>query len=1550
MDFILNSHNKKLIDIIFPNLLSEHKQLIVDSLNKIFDVLLKTIFKNNKNNFINQMKLNDSRDILGFITLLLPYFDFSSKEITIKIKSLDDIFKDPDPSNIIFTNNIFKSTYYIDHDTLNYTLTEYKQYFFNNTQKIINTINKVKFKLYSNWLNIFPIGFKNNNIDYENEVYKNLKIRWEKKDFNYESDNILLGFDTLFGTISNFLYNDICTIKWMIYDYYRGDEIYPSIIHISELLNINNILNEEYDITSFNINNNNNIFYRLPIERQITLKKIWDNVILETKNINNLTNLLLFFLKKNIYKIDNYNISNECKLFFKNSRELKDDKEEIDKIEEKLYFEKNEGRNYIKEIIYNIEYADIYDYIFECMHQFRYTWYGFMCLTSKKVILDKISFKNYFKLFFYDEINKVKKIYENISEEFFSLKLFYNYFKSLIHTNVKIDNSEVYLKYGNTWDELHVNFKVFIESRLNEFDDEIIWFNIPNNLKRIPFMAALDEELISEYMKRIRYILFNVNFIPKIIMITLIYNGILTEFIYNPEITNKNELPDKNLDLMRYKNKIIEKIKIDDYKNYYNFLSNTIYSVIPNSCETIKNSFWYNNFGGDWVAQIQIYHHFINQRFMIITAVTGAGKSTVIPFILLYALKILNYNNNCKLVCTAPRIVPVIKNTKRISESLGYKYNEYIQFDDQTKKERKFIKKELITYIQFKHSKDNTTDDYYHPKLIFETDGALYQEIKDKYLFKVDIDKTYKNLFDIILIDEAHEHNTYMDLILTLARNNLYINNKITLGIVSATIDDDEPLYRKFFININDNLKYPLKLDEFKNKNNFLDSNHIDRRINIGAPFTGTNFIITEKFKKDVDEMLILKEIYNISNNKDILLFKSGISEIFEMIEKINNESPEHVYAIPFYKELDPKILENVQNMDENIRKNSFNYPKDKQITDLDDKDKVKPGTYTQFVIVATNIAEASITIDSLGFIIDDGLQKINYYDYNIRNNKLKKEKIANPNRIQRKGRIGRVQPGTIYYTYLSSEKDIKELNPKVKYKFCIENITTFIINLINNEEFIKKEINIDNDPSLVDNLKLPDYIKDQYIYITIGKEDRIKKFTYYYLVNKYINENNEKIFKTSFNKNNNIFYPYTNSKYNINDIFDDKSSFFIINPDDDLLIRDKNLNIINIKKINNINYFINFDSNNKSLPLKEYKNKIQTIINNLKEYLLLDDKYLLTNIGKIIQDIISEEIFQKIETVICILDIIKNYEFFDYSYIIFLIMFIEGLSFKLSDKLKKKYIDNKSDILNILKIFPKKILNKLLLYDINSYKYRNINLKDKLELINKEIEIKSKEIINNFITKNFINDEDIENLESIYVKFNQIKIRIEIYKDRFNLFDRYIIINNKNPDLLDDYEKEIVLRFKSEKTNIFYNKNFIEIKKNIEFNIFNDYEKMCFFAAKYYRTNIVINIPNTYFYLNYFYPNINLILQINDLKNKKSNINIIYKLKYIFYCYNNENIIDMITFIPTKILNKIVKDEKIKIIKDDTKINLDYIKNNYVNYKKILKKIDFFIYYIKNI
>src|SRR5690606_32122084 len=131
----------------------------------------------------------------------------------------------------------------------------------------------------------------------------------------------------------------------------------------------------------------------------------------------------------------------------------------------------------------------------------------------------------------------------------------------------------------------------------------------------------------------------------------------------------------------------------------------------------------------------------------------------------------------------------------------------------------------------------------------------------------------------------------------------------------------------------------------------------------------------------------------------------------------LNRMLPSNVIALPFYSRLDDEQKKIVENISKSIKNLRF----DRQIPFSNiNRDNISKGsnTYDRCVIVATNIAEASLTIDSLRFVIDTGKQKTAVYDYKYRGSKLEETYISESARLQRKGRVGRVASGTVYYIY----------------------------------------------------------------------------------------------------------------------------------------------------------------------------------------------------------------------------------------------------------------------------------------------------------------------------------------------------------------------------------------------------------------------------------------------------------------------------------------------------------------------------------------------------
>ena len=128
----------------------------------------------------------------------------------------------------------------------------------------------------------------------------------------------------------------------------------------------------------------------------------------------------------------------------------------------------------------------------------------------------------------------------------------------------------------------------------------------------------------------------------------------------------------------------------------------------------------------------------------------------------------------------------------------------------------------------------------------------------------------------------------------------------------------------------------------------------------------------------------------------DVLVFMPGGFEISQTIEAIRHtREAKGFIVLPLHGELQPK-----------------------------DQDAAVARYQQRKVVVATNVAETSITIDGVRLVIDSGLARIARYDSNRGINTLLIEKISQANADQRTGRAGRTAPGTCLRLWSRSEHD----------------------------------------------------------------------------------------------------------------------------------------------------------------------------------------------------------------------------------------------------------------------------------------------------------------------------------------------------------------------------------------------------------------------------------------------------------------------------------------------------------------------------------------------
>ncbi len=255
--------------------------------------------------------------------------------------------------------------------------------------------------------------------------------------------------------------------------------------------------------------------------------------------------------------------------------------------------------------------------------------------------------------------------------------------------------------------------------------------------------------------------------------------------------------------------------------------------------------------------------------------------------------------------------------------------------------------------------------------------------------------------------------------------------------------------------------------------------------------------------------------------------------------------------------------------------------------------DDVPPGTYKRVVIVATNVAEASITIESLKYVVDIGYSKVNRYDDQIDSYTLNIEFISESSRIQRKGRVGRVSEGIVYHIYGKN----KRLNVKPKYGITITDFHTQFIRLSN--------IDINKVGSPLWENELQPYLYNNFINYNnlIKQQGFIDSNVLNYKINNIINkqflilgQSLPQYYYTYFNELNDTKMPEylvrLEDGYSLNQLIDSDGKLYLIHPFENSINRNIMGGIIE----------------NKKIEVKKWANSMLINIKNKLLYLPLND------------------------------------------------------------------------------------------------------------------------------------------------------------------------------------------------------------------------------------------------------------------------------------------------------------------------------------------------------
>ncbi|KAA0043806.1 DExH-box ATP-dependent RNA helicase DExH1 isoform X1 [Cucumis melo var. makuwa] len=393
-------------------------------------------------------------------------------------------------------------------------------------------------------------------------------------------------------------------------------------------------------------------------------------------------------------------------------------------------------------------------------------------------------------------------------------------------------------------------------------------------------------------------------------------------------------------------------------------------------------------------------------QVLVVSGETGCGKTTQLPqFILEEEISKLR-GADCRIICTQPRRISAISVAARISSERGENLGETVGYQ-----------------IRLEAKQSAQT------RLLFCTTGVLLRQlVQDPQLTGV----------SHLLVDEIHERGMNEDFLLIILRNLLPQRPDLRLILMSATINAD--LFSKYFGNA-PTLHIPGKT--FAVAEFFLEDVLEKTRYNIKSEFENFEGNSRRRRRQQESKKDPLSELFEafLISNTDVDIdsqYRGYSSSTRKSLEawsgtQLDLSLVESTIEYICRHEGNGAILvfltgwDDISKLLDKVKANNYLGDSGKflvlplhgsmpTINQREIFDRPPPGK--RKIVLATNIAESSITIDDVVYVIDCGKAKETNYDALNKLACLLPSWISKASAHQRRGRAGRVQPGVCYRLY----------------------------------------------------------------------------------------------------------------------------------------------------------------------------------------------------------------------------------------------------------------------------------------------------------------------------------------------------------------------------------------------------------------------------------------------------------------------------------------------------------------------------------------------------